>query len=116
NRLKTQPFYDYLKDNFPSSLEDPRDDLTIYYGFDKDEVKRIQRRAGVMGAMGYKTDYPLALWEDADHTIVQDADIAPPLTYQNLQGLSVKSLTTTGKGAWKHANCVGCLKAGKQHW
>ena len=49
--------------------------------------------------MGYKTDYPLAYW---DRTIenVEEIGINRPSTYK----------------LFKHANCIGCLKAGRQHW
>lgn len=94
SRLKTQPFMAWLKQFDPN-------DCVIYYGFDKTETVRIQRRSGIMGAMGYKTDYPLALW-DRPRQIesTNEIGIAPPMTYSN----------------FKHANCIGCLKAGKQHW
>lgn len=94
HRLKTEPFMKWLKANVP----DPSD-VVIYYGFDKNEGVRIQRRAGIMGAQGYRTDYPLALWPRTIESTTE-VGITPPLTY----------------GAWKHANCTGCLKGGKQHW
>lgn len=92
HRLKTEPFMNWLKDNYQ-----PGD--KILYGFDVNEEYRIQRRIGVMGINGYLTDYPLARW---DRTIVniEDAGIARPITYK----------------IFKHANCIGCLKAGRQHW
>lgn len=107
--LKTKPFDKFLKENFPVSEGSMREDLIIYYGFDKEETARIQRRSGILGGMGYYTDYPLALWEDADNNIVVENNIAPPLTYKNID-------ENNQYGAWKHANCIGCLKAGKQHW
>lgn len=109
HRLKTEPFQKYLEENFPVGDTGVRDDVVIYYGFDADETKRIQRRSSILGQMGYMSDYPLALWEDADHTIVEDAGILPPLTYKVIDDDNTY-------GAWKHANCMGCLKAGKQHW
>lgn len=53
----------------------------------------------LLNDMGYKAVFPLADWE---RTIweTQEVEIARPSTY------------TT----YKHANCIGCLKAGKQHW
>ena len=119
--LKTEPFHKWLDENFPvkkerGCLPERRDDLIIYYGFDLEEKNRVQRRSQILGSKGYRTDYPLALWKDADHTIVVDAGIRPPLTYKDLKGINVKSVDYKGQGAWKHANCVGCLKAGKQHW
>lgn len=95
HRLKTQPFEKYLKAFFPNK------DCILYYGFDKNEVGRIQRRSSILAEMGYRSDYPLALWKD--WTIIRstlEVGIEPPLTY----------------GQFKHANCTGCLKAGKQHW
>lgn len=93
NRLKTAPFEKYLKENFPDH------DCVIYYGFDANEQKRIQRRVGILGVQGYRTDYPLAFWPRQIHS-TKEAGIEPPNTYST----------------FKHGNCVGCLKAGKQHW
>lgn len=107
--LKTKPFEGFLKTNFPVSVDGKREDLVIYYGFDANETNRIQRRSSILGQMGYKTDYPLALWEDADHSIVENAGIIPPLTYRVID-------SDNSFGSWKHANCIDCLKAGKQHW
>lgn len=94
SRLKTEPFMKYLSANFPDK------NVICYYGFDLEEKARIQRRSGIMGAMGYRTDYPLALWEDRTIFSTIEIGINPPMQY----------------GTFKHANCVGCLKAGKQHW
>jgi hypothetical protein len=93
NRLKTAPFNEWLKTNFADKS------CVIYYGFDANEKVRIQRRSQILGLQGYKSDYPLALW---DRTIfsTEEIGIKPPLTYST----------------WKHGNCIGCLKAGKQHW
>jgi hypothetical protein len=92
--LKTEPFYKYLAANFPDK------DVVIYYGFDRNETRRINRRAQVLGAMGYKTDFPLAFWENRSYQSTLDVGISPPLGYS----------------VYKHANCVGCLKAGILHW
>jgi len=94
SRLKTEPFMNWLKSNAPDK------NCIIYYGFDANEVVRIQRRSGILGGLGYKTDYPLALWSERTVLNTQDIGITPPNTYE----------------AFKHANCAGCLKAGKQHW
>lgn len=51
-------FAKWLQDNAPDK------DCVIYYGFDENEKARIQRRSGILGAQGYKTDYPLALWKE----------------------------------------------------
>jgi hypothetical protein len=93
NRLKTEPFYGWLKTNGIDSTS------VLYYGFERGEVARIQRRSSILAAMGYRTAFPLAHW---DRTIMSTREIGiePPLTY----------------GVFRHANCVGCLKAGMQHW
>ena len=93
SRLKTEPFMKWLATNV-----DKRN-ATIYYGFDANEGVRITRRAGIMGAQGYRTAYPLASWRRTIQS-TREIGVEPPLTY----------------GTWKHANCVGCLKAGWQHW
>jgi hypothetical protein len=94
SRLKTEPFKKWLKDN-PSDL-----DTIIYYGFDPNETHRIQRRSSIIASMGYRSDYPLALWKDRTIHHVSEIGIEPPNTYD----------------MFKHANCIGCLKAGWQHW
>lgn len=93
HRLKTDPFERWLEAHAPPGS------VTIYYGFDAHETDRIRRRASILGAQGYETDYPLALWP---RTIAstREVGIEPPLDYT----------------VWKHANCKGCLKAGWQHW
>lgn len=93
SRLKTEPFKQWLKTYVPKG------EAVIVYGFDANEGVRIQRRAGILGAMGYETAFPLAHWP---RTILSTKEIGiePPLTYST----------------FKHANCIGCLKAGKQHW
>ncbi len=93
SRLKTEPFYRWLEANAPPGS------CTIFYGFDANEQKRIRRRSSILGAMGYETDYPRALWPHSIES-TEEVGIKPPLTY----------------GTFKHANCVGCLKAGWQHW
>jgi hypothetical protein len=92
NRLKTAPFMSWL------AQIDPADSI-VYYGFDANEQHRIQRRSGIMGSQGWKTDYPLALWPRTIKSS-REVGIVPPATY----------------GVFKHANCIGCLKAGWQHW
>jgi hypothetical protein len=94
SRLKTEPFMAWLAAN-----ADPASTV-IYYGFDANERTRIQRRIGIMGALGWRTDYPLATWTHRSIRRTEDVGIRRPLTY----------------GALKHANCIGCLKAGWQHW
>lgn len=97
--LKTKPFYDWLATNYPADISNPREDINILYGFDNIETARIQRRIGVMCNKGYKTDFPLAFWNRTINNI-EEIGIERPRTYK----------------IFKHANCIGCLKAGKQHW
>lgn len=97
--LKTRPFQMWLLDNYPASGCATCKDIVILYGFDSNEPERIQRRAQILGAMGYETDFPLALWKRTI-TNTEEVGIAKPSTYN----------------IYKHANCIGCLKAGKQHW
>ena len=99
NRLKTEPFYKYLDENYPVEKGQMCEDIKILYGFDKNEVSRIQRRIGVMQSKGYYTDYPLA-YRDRTIEKVEDIGIKRPSTY----------------GLFRHANCKACLKAGKQSW
>jgi hypothetical protein len=94
HRLKTEPFHDWLEKNMA-----PEKNCVVYYGFDKGEKVRMQRRSSILGEMGYQTDYPLALWERTIQS-TEEIGIEPPLTY----------------GVFRHANCTGCLKAGRQHW
>lgn len=93
SRLKTEPFNKFLNQNYPDK------NCIVYYGFDADETVRIQRRSSIMGSMGFKTDYPLALWNE-NIPSSHELGVAPPLVYD----------------IFRHANCIGCLKAGKQHW
>lgn len=93
NRLKTGPFEKYLAEHFEDK------NCVLYYGFDPQEKARIQRRAQILGVQGYRTAFPLAFWRRTIQS-TQEIGIAPPLTYS----------------VFKHGNCVGCLKAGKQHW
>ncbi len=91
-RLKTEPFHRWLAEH------GERGDAVVY-GFDPEETSRMARRNDIMRAMGYTAVFPLADW---DRTIfsTEEIGISPPITYQ----------------IYKHANCVGCLKAGRQHW
>ena len=96
SRLKTEPFYEWL------SAHAPPEESTIYYGFDNTprERVRMQRRTGIMAEQGYRTDYPLALWADRTIMATEEVGIARPSTY----------------AVFTHGNCIGCLKAGWQHW
>ncbi|MCG9964580.1 hypothetical protein [Shewanella cutis] len=95
NRLKTAPFKRWLNENDP-------DKQNIYiYGFDSSpkERARAQRRAQIMGLDGYKTEFPMISWVKTI-SVTKEIGIDPPMTYKR----------------FKHANCIGCLKAGWQHW
>lgn len=94
--LKTLPFYKWIEENDPEHLH------TYIYGFDntKDEIKRMNRRIGVMAEINCKTDYPLVTWGKLEVTETEKIGIHRPNNYEN----------------FKHANCLGCLKAGWQHW
>lgn len=94
SRLKTEPFMRWLEENHPEK------DCILYYGFDENEMLRVQRRSGIMGALGFHTDYPVALWRERTIRQSVEVGIAKPLGYS----------------VFKHANCIGCLKAGWQHW
>lgn len=97
--LKTLPFEKWLKENYPVPKGEVNEDIVILYGFDANEKARIQRRSSILGQQGYKTDYPLAFW---DRTIESTEEIG-------IKRPSVYDLH-------RHANCIGCLKAGMQSW
>ena len=98
-KLKTEPFNKWLKDNYPVKKGEVREDIRLVYGFDKEETSRIQRRIGILINQGYKSEYPLAFWER---------------TIQNTKEIGIKKPNTYN--LYRHANCKGCLKAGKQSW
>jgi hypothetical protein len=97
--LKTRPFQMWLSENYPASSCAPYDDMVVIYGFDAKESERIERRTKLLEAGGYKSDYPLAFWERTINN-TEEIGIERPITYK----------------LFKHANCMGCLKAGRQHW
>lgn len=97
--LKTKPFYEWLKEYFPSTPGKVREDVVILYGFDKTEQYRITRRVDHLFSLGYRADFPLAFWERTISSI-EEIGIKKPITYR----------------IFHHANCIGCLKAGKRHW
>lgn len=92
--LKTKPFYSYLENQCKD-----KENYCIMYDFSADEGERIYRRKISLQAMGYKTEFPLAEWERTIENTVE-IGIKPPITYK----------------IFKHANCIGCLKAKRQHW
>ena len=93
--LKTKPFKQWLKRNCAKN----KADWCFIYGFNADEKERMERRRRIMLSMGYKTEFPLAEWERTIHDTAE-IGISKPTTYS----------------VFKHGNCKGCLKAGKQHW
>lgn len=99
--MKTEPFMNFLFSQYSQSdnLFEPAKPCLVYYGFDKEEKVRIQRRSTIMAVHGYKTAFPIAHWK---RTITSTLEIGiwPPRVYL----------------IFKHANCIGCLKAGWQHW
>jgi len=99
--LKTEPFRRWLKENFPADEDSPRKDIRILYGFDPNEKIRVLRRAMNLRNEGYRAGFPLCVkpWKRTIYS-TEEIGITRPSTYK----------------IWKHANCMGCLKAGKQHW
>lgn len=93
NRLKTDPFVKWMKEN------DPKCEYTYVYGFDKNEPTRVNRRSQIMGDMGYKTLFPM-LWDESEIVRLEDIGIDAGAIYDK----------------FNHSNCTGCLKAGWQHW
>lgn len=99
NRLKTRPFIEWLKENYPSEPGGARQDITVLYGFDSSEQNRISRRRKILLSMGYMSEYPLSEW---------------PRTIQKIEEIGIERPETYLYR--KHANCSGCLKGGIQHW
>lgn len=100
NRSKTAPFHKWLEDDHPvNPITGRNDDIIIYYGFEAGETDRINRRRNILAAKGYRTCFPLAEWSNVIKT-TREIGVEPPETYE----------------IYKHANCIGCLRAGQQHW
>jgi hypothetical protein len=93
NRLKTDPFKKWMLKN------DPDCENIYVYGMDLNEPTRVNRRAQMMGVMGYKTEFPM-LWPEEEIVRLESIGIDPGSVYKT----------------FNHSNCVGCLKAGWQHW
>ena len=93
--LKTEPFQSWLDEHDPDGLN------TYIYGFDDSpsERSRATRRANIMGSNGYNTAFPLIQWRSTIKC-TSEIGISPPMGYTK----------------FRHANCIGCLKAGWQHW
>lgn len=138
--LKTKPFYNYLKENFPDK------NCIVYYGFDANEFHRVERRKTILNDIEIMSDFPLALWTDTNWESFRsylaeaalksakgnniefngiDVDVIIKIeryvdgsklnrTIQSILELGINPPNTYS--VWKHANCKGCLKAGKQHW
>lgn len=98
-KLKTEPFKKWPNENYPSKPFVIREDVVFLYGFDEKETARMTRRVGVMASMGYQVDFPM-IWKDRTIHNIEEIGISRPRTYET----------------FKHANCIGCLKSGKQHW
>lgn len=125
--LKTKPFQDYLK-QAPKQYE-----YIIYYGFDEDEPARIDRRKTILNDMGFDSDFPLALWGEGkfkmlrafyDGKKVNFESVCKAEGFKNRDHFERTIFDTIEVGIkkpnvydkFKHANCIGCLKAGQQHW
>lgn len=93
NRLKTAPFKEWMENN------DPKKENVYVYGMDKNEPTRVSRRAQIMGGMGYKTEFPM-LWDESEIVRLSSLGIDAGAIYET----------------FNHSNCIGCLKAGWQHW
>lgn len=94
NRLKTVPFMNWLKENNYNNFN-----CIIYYGFTQNEIHRKNRRFNIMLDAGYITKYPL-IEENLSSDYYKKTGISEPGHYKT----------------FNHGNCLGCLKAGKQHW
>lgn len=125
--LKTKPFYDYLDKNFPNK------DCVVYYGFDANELHRVERRKSILNDIEIISDYPLAVWGSDLYSLLVEyftskgknfSTIAMVEKYRDTSNYirTIESTLDIGihppntYDVWKHANCLGCLKAGKQHW
>jgi hypothetical protein len=127
NRLKTKPFYTFLEKKFSNKQ------AIIYYGFDADELKRVDRRKGILNDMGFSSDYPLALWGEGRFSKLeqwytdQGKDFNSIIVFEGYENkdsykrtiFSTKEIGIEPPNTYsifKHANCIGCLKARKRHW
>lgn len=125
--LKTEPFHKYLE-TLPKDQQ-----YIIYYGFDQDEPARIDRRKSILNDAGYNSDYPLALWGGGKFKVLQAFYESKGKNFESIcytegfvskdhyertinktEEIGIKRPNTYEK--FKHANCIGCLKAGQQHW
>ena len=75
----------------------------LYFGYGREEPRRVQKVSQLYGVQGIKTAFPLFTGDidrDAAWSWLLTTGIKPPRIYQTLQ----------------HANCVGCIRAGRGHW
>lgn len=94
SKIKTEPFHKWLKQNFSDK------NCIIYYGFLETEPQRISLRHSILhDNMGYNVEYPL-IWYHRTIYNTAEIDIPKPKHYKR----------------FIHGNCMGCLKAGWQHW
>ena len=100
--LKTEPFSFYLQNNFPreKKMISVKEDCTIYYGFDANEMHRVQRRVGILLNMGYKSDYPLALWGDRTIFSTKEIGIEQQYLIQNYLYQSIHAPFVVSLGHW----------------
>jgi len=75
--LKTIPFTKYLEEYFTDK------NCIIYYGFDKNEPNRIERRQSILGDMGYNTDFPLSLWGKDGIDLYNEYQIKQSMNFWN---------------------------------
>lgn len=127
SRLKTVPLSLYLESCHKKG------EAKLYYGFDANELLRVDRRMSIITDMGYYSDYPLALWGESSYTAFQDFYTNSGKNWRSIfltenvadtSGFERTIFSTEEIGitppctysVFKHANCTGCLKAGQQHW
>lgn len=90
--FKTKPARDWERENATP------DDI-FYFGFNHTETARADRIRAVYAKSGLQVCVPRQDWDmSIDDT--RSIGIEPPACY----------------AYFKHANCVGCLKAGRLHW
>lgn len=55
--LKTKPFQKFI-----NRMKSYDYDLIAYYGFDEDELNRVERRKTILNDVGIGSEFPIALW------------------------------------------------------
>lgn len=137
--LKTKPFYKWLKYAEKWTKCDSENPISekieyiIYYGFDDNEFKRVDRRKTILNDKGYDSDFPIALWGEGKFKMLKSWYESNEINFESIcltEGFEDKSsykrtidkieeigiIKPNTYSTFKHANCIGCLKAGKQHW